>query len=203
MKDIVIPYLKNQSGELKACISLIEKNVPHRNIYVVEDYESSRYSYISHINQIQKLDWALKNLDLTEEFYLFNDDFFILEPVQDIPYMHRGTLSDHITSRPHGQYSRNLRITRDWINEDALSYEVHVPFLFNRETLRVLIESLRHGIESGKCPFIRSWYGNCAKVGGVQILDVKNVENYESYTYLSTTEQSFKRGIGEYIRGKL
>lgn len=205
MNDIVIPYLKNNSGELDACIALIKKNVPHRNIYVVEDFEKigSFYS-ISHINQILKLKWAIENLDITDDFYLFNDDFFVLEPVKTIPYMHRGTLAAHIDRRRgNGSYTRALKSTQEWLGEDALSYEVHAPFMFNKSKLAIAIAALHRGIGSGKCPLIRSWYGNIMEVGGIRTLDFKNPDNYTDKTFLSTTEQSFRRGIGDYIRSKI
>lgn len=204
MNDIVIPYLRNNSGELEACIALINKNVPHRNIYVVEDYDPTKYSHLSHINQIQKLKWAIDNLDLTDEFYLFNDDFFVLEPVGDIPYYQRGTLGDHVLSRRgSGQYTKALITTRKYLYDGALSYEVHVPFLFNKKQLTRVISILEPFILEGKCPLIRSVYGNEYMVGGELIEDVKNIKDYEGKTFLSTTESSFKRGIGEYIRSKI
>lgn len=208
MKDVIIPYRKNYSGELDACIALIKKNVPHRNIYVVEDYEQSTYSAVPHINTTLKLDWALKNLDITEEFYLFNDDFFVLEPVIEIPYMHRGTLENHIATRlGNDHYTRALKTTLEWLSpsfESPLSYETHVPFLFNKSLLKIAIASLHSGIESGKCPLIRSWYGNTTGVEGTEVADVKNVRHFANKTYLSTTENSFLRQpIGNYIRSKI
>lgn len=203
MRDIVIPYLRNNSGELEACISLIKKNVPHRNIYVVEEYESIRHSTISHINQILKLKWAIENLDLTDEFYLFNDDFFVLNPVEDIPYYHKGLLVDQVAKRNVGRYSRALKSTLEFLGDEALSYEVHIPFLFDKKKLHTAIVWLEPEIASGKCPLIRSVYGNAYEVGGEEVIDVKNISDYEGETFLSTTESSFKRGIGDYIRSQL
>jgi len=203
MKDIVIPYLKNNSGELETCIALIKKNFPHRNIYVVEEYQKTLHSSVSHINQILKLKWAIENLDLTDEFYLFNDDFFVLEQVKGTPYFHRGTLDEHIASRhPRGSYTRALITTRDVLG-GGMSYELHVPFMLDKRKLSLLIQSLSPNIHKGKCPLIRSCYGNAYEVGGEYMDDIKNPENLESATYLSTTEASFRRSVGDYIRSKL
>lgn len=204
MKDIVIPYAKNYSGELDTCIALIKKNVPHRNIYVVESHD--RYPHYSqpHINQILKIKWAIDNLDVSDDFYLFNDDFFVLEPIEETPYYHRGTLGDHIVARKRrDRYYASLVTTADYIGKDALSYELHLPFLLNKSRLSTLIESIKPEIRSGKCPLIRSLYGNAYNVGGEYIDDVKNVQGYEGMTYLSTDEGSFRRDIGNYIRSKV
>lgn len=203
MRDIVIPYLRNNSGELDACIALIKKNVPHRNIHVVENYESIRHSTISHINQILKLKWAIENLDLTDEFYLFNDDFFVMKPISDIPYYHKGLLVDQVAKRRTGSYGRALKSTLEFLGDEALSYELHVPFLFDKKKLYTAIEWLEPEISSGKCPLIRSVYGNAYDVGCEEITDVKNIKEFEGKTFLSTTEQSFKRGIGDYIRSQI
>jgi hypothetical protein len=79
---------------------------------------------------------------------------------------------------------------------------LHVPFLFNRDLLYLLIGSLDP--ENNKqCPLIRSFYGNINKVGGDLFRDVKNVKDFEARTYLSTTERSFiSQPIGRYIRSK-
>ena len=204
MNDIVIPYLRNNSGEIDTCIALIEKNVPHRNIYIVEDYEKLPFSQISHINQILKLKWAIENIDLTDEFYLFNDDFFVLEKVLSIPYYQRGTLRDQVAARRGaGVYRNALITTRDYLFDGALSYELHLPFLFDKKLLYKLILSLEPFIARGKCPLIRSVYGNEYMVGGELFEDVKNIKDFDDKTYLSTTESSFRRDIGDYIRSKI
>jgi len=204
MHDIVIPYKQNNSGELEACLKLIEKNVPHRNVHVVEQYAKSHYSEKSHINQILKLEWAINNLDLSDEFYLFNDDFFVMEPIMGTPYYHKGTLADHITKRRGGgTYIRALRTTEEYLSPGSLSYELHIPFLFDKEKLARLIEMLKPNIVSGKCSLIRSAYGNIYEVGGEQMEDVKNIRDYAGKTYLSTSEGSFRLGVGDYIRSQL
>lgn len=199
MKDIVIPYLPNASGELQICKKLITKNVPHRNIHVIEG--KSRHA--SHIDQILKLKWAIENLDITDEFYLYNDDFFVIKPIKNTPYYHRGTLNDQIAARPRGYYSNALRTTRELLDDGALSYELHIPFLFNKYRLYALIGSLESNISEGRCPLIRSFYGNAFRVGGNYMADVKNIKDYEDKTYLSTTERTFRRDIGDYIRSKV
>lgn len=201
MYDVVIPYLKNNSGELEACIKLIEKNFPRRNIYVIYKHDSPQKGLAPHVDQIMKIKWAIDNLELTDEFYLFNDDFFVMEAVPPTPYYHKGTLDDHIASRPHNDwYTKSLRKTRE-ILAGGLSYEVHFPFLMDKYKTRSLLDLILLNEES---PHIRSAYGNIFNVRGEYTEDVKNPKDYKGKTYLSTTEGSFKRKpIGEYIRSQV
>lgn len=202
--DIVIPYVKNNSGELEACLKLIDKHFPHRNVYVVEKHDRSPHRFAPHIDQIMKYKWAIENLDLTEEFYAFNDDFFVMQPVDGTTYYHRGRLTDHIASRRRNDwYTKSLISTVRFTSPSALSYELHVPFLFNKEKLYKLIHWLDP--ENNKdCPLIRSTYASAFKVGGEYMDDVKNVPDFDARTYLSTTERSFlSQPIGRYIRSKV
>lgn len=200
MRDIIIPYKANDSGELETCIDLIEKNVSHRYIHVIDQ----KFHPISHVDQILKLKWAIENLDLTDEFYLFNDDFFVMQPIEDIPYYHRGSLKEQSDKRRIGYYGLALKNTVNYLGVDtSISYELHVPMLFNKLKLHKLINSLIPTIPKGKCPLIRSTYGNLYDVGGEYIEDIKNIKDYEGKTFLSTTESSFKRDIGDYIKAQV
>lgn len=201
--DIVIPYKRNNCGELETCLKLLEKNFPHRNIHVVDSHDHPQYHFPPHVDQILKYKWAIGNLDLTDKFYAFNDDFFIMKPVSGTPYYHKGLLSEHIDSRPRRDwYTRSLINTQWYLNNDALSYELHVPFLFDKHKLYALIEVLDPA-NNKDCPLIRSAYGNAFNVSGEYMEDVKNVRNFTDKPYLSTTEGSFLRQpIGTYIRSR-
>lgn len=205
MIDLVVPYKPNNSGELNTCIDLIEKNVPHRNIYVVEQYDQQSFSEVPHVNVILKLKWAIENHDLTDDFYLWNDDFFVMKPITDVPYSHKGFLKEQYASTHWVPYKRAIANTIDYFDgENVLSYELHIPFLFNKIKLYALIGELEQVMSRGKSPLIRSTYGNTYVVGGKQMPDVKNPRgNYEDYSFLSTDERTFRGELGEYIKDSL
>ena len=201
MLDIVIPYIKNNSGELDACLKLIDKNMKHGKIHIVETHERSPYRFAPHIDQIMKLKWAVENLNISDDFYLFNDDFFVMKPIDSVPYYFRGLLRSHIASRTSSDwYTNSLRKTLAYLGE-CLSYELHVPFPMNKTKLYEMLKDIDH---QTFFPHIRTAYGNKYAIGGELIKDVKNVSNFTDKTFLSTTESSFKRGaIGEYIRDQI
>lgn len=203
MNDIVIPYLPVKSGELETCLTLAERNLPHNKNYVITEYEKIVGSDQSHVNQILKLKWAMENLELTDNFYLMNDDMFIMKKVENVPYHHKGTLQNHHVNTSWLSYKRAIKHTLDYLDEDALSYEMHIPMLFNKNKLYKLILEILPLINVNKCPLIRSTYANVYKVGGDYMEDVKNIKDFDGKTFLSTDERSFNKAIGEYIRSKV
>lgn len=203
MNDILIPYLKNNSGELETCIKLIKKNFPHNNIHILTEFNKTRYSNFSHVNQILKLDYALKNINITKDFYLFNDDFFVMKPVESVPYYYKSTLYEHYVNTRWREYKEAIKNTIDIIGWQSLSYEVHMPMLMNKEKLEGIIAVIKPYLEIGKCPLVRSMYGNMYNVPGELADDVKNPVFYHGRTFLSTNEKSYRGELGNYIRSKV
>lgn len=148
-----------------------------------------------------------ENEDITENFYLFNDDFFILKHYdQDIPMLN-GTLykqCERIAARYQREtrYTEHLRNTARGLRNrklDRLSYECHVPMLVNRYLAQQTLQQLPIGF----C--FRSSYGNLFEIGGIIIEDPKIREldelPKEDWAIVSTTDTSFREGaIGKYIR---
>lgn len=196
-----MPYLPNTSGELEVCIDLIKKNLPHNKIHVVTEPINKNLSEKPHVNQIKKLKWAIENLDISEDFFWWNDDIFLCEPVKEIPYYHYGSLAGHHNKTKWLPQKKAMKTTLDMF-PDGLSYELHVPIKFNKNKTYRLLKELE-SLPPHKYPLIRSFYGNTYKVGGKYIDDVKNVKDYEGKTFLSTDEKSYIRDIGKYVRSRL
>lgn len=135
-----------------------------------------------------------------------NDDFLVLDPVDSIATVYRGTLDDHIASITKEswwlQSLRNTRAYLDWLQGDEqahLSYELHRPFPIK---VVPMLEALR-AVESTKPdnpPQWRTVYGNVMNIGGRQALDGKvyGSERIPLGTcFWSSTDISWRRaGIG-------
>lgn len=152
------------------------------------------------------LELIFSNPQITNDFYLFNDDFFILHPYnQDIP-IYRGTLKDHADAifkqYPNSAYGERLKKAEKAlinINLTTKSYECHTPMLVNRS------KGFRILVNFGKDFIFRSTYGNFYQIGGILQEDVKitNMTDIptEEQALVSTEDKSFKKGkVGEYIR---
>lgn len=157
---------------------------------------------------------ACKNDKITEDFWLFNDDFFILREVsENIPPQYDGTLENRIEkinklNLGNYEYRRQLNHlikTLKSASRGILDYAVHKPMLINRK--RMLEVLLRYPDE----PMFRALYGNYWKIGGVNTPDVKirNViqkgigQAINEWDFISTNDNTFTNGdVGRYIRSK-
>ena len=151
--------------------------------------------------------------EISEDFWFFNDDFFVMHPTsEDMPQQYNGCLSDIIRQvEPGGDestfyWTAQLRILVDWAEKEGfgqLNYETHKPMLINRAKMRTVMEKYP-GIL-----FTRSLYGNYYRIGGEDSGDIMIKYPQEDISwalqtkpmFLSSTEESFAAGeIGRYVR---
>ena len=172
---------------------------PDYHIYVKQD-KPTKWENIFEMFQI-----ACNNTDITDDFWLFNDDFFIMKKVKEEPNFFDGDLYKRVVTLEdkHGgitPYSQQLRYTLQELESMGCStynYALHCPFLINKEKGKEL-----GNIITG--PMIRCAYGNYFQVGGRQSTDFKIDgidKSYKDKDYLSTNDKSFAHGIvGQQIR---
>ena len=205
------------SEELRYSLRSVCKNFPYRKIWFfggkpdginpdeyvpmkqkgVEVYERSTSSIIQ----------ACKTPDVTDDFWLFNDDFFVMKPVEDLPPIFDRTLQKRIeqirTNNGGGTslYSIRLEQTKALLEADGkktFNYAVHIPMLINKKKA---LEVFSHYPRSR---MFRSLYGNYWNIGGRQMKDVKvnKKDDIPSKTspFLSTNGVSFNGETGAYIR---
>ena len=138
-----------------------------------------------------------KNDEITDKFWLFNDDFFVMSRMTRTVPFHRGELRDHIKGiearhgRPSG-YSRRLKICENMLRDAGLTtldYALHIPILVDRQKG---LEALQ---KFPDCPMFRSLYGNYAGIGGEYHEDVKTVNPDkiipDGADFFSTSNKSF------------
>lgn len=149
----------------------------------------------------------MENDDITPQFYLFNDDFFIMGKYeQDVP-VYNGTLqeqADRVARRVNrsSRYIRRLEDAARTLEADgfgSLCYDVHTPMLIDRGAAIEVLDRYTVAV-----PF-RSAYGNMLQIGGVMADDVKvaypDDEPPADAVLLSTTDESFAVGrVGSVVR---
>ena len=147
--------------------------------------------------------------DLSDDFWLFNDDFFVMRPLTNPPSaLYDGTLEALITriEKSFGhqtQYTARLRKTDEYFSH-PLNFEVHVPMLFNKQKLKDILDKYPNYngvrtiygalyLSASPCtPIVdpKVWSGDATRLGSII-----------SSPYLSTDDDSFERGkVGAYIR---
>ena len=219
MNNDVVYILKNNisSDELRYSLRTVERNFPHRKVWFFggcpKDIRPDRYVKIDQRGltkwerSTNTLRVACETEDLTEDFWLFNDDFFVLEPVRSLPYMVRGELATRIqeivSRRVIHKYADNLEEARKQLEAkgcSTLDYALHVPMLINKQKALEVLDTFRS-------PMFRSLYGNYWNVGGIVTRDVKIHKTKglpeTGQLLVSTNDTSFSEGeVGKLIKSR-
>lgn len=149
--------------------------------------------------------WVL-NSEVSDDFIMFNDDFFVMDKVAEVLPAHRGSLYEYIVKVEDNNggmtaYTRRLRRTTKALEEAGLStrcYELHIPMVFNKEKLRAALNKFP-GLNG-----VRSIYGNMYYEGN-RIPDCKVFKQGQPLPegpFLSTSDSTWKYYIGEGIKRK-
>lgn len=221
----VVYFVKDtpNNEELKYSLRSVEQNWKFRDVVFYggcpKDLTPDKHYKVV---QDQRTKWqnvrkmmaeAFNNDELTENIWIFNDDFFVMEPgFVDMPPQYNGDLfahSENVKRRHGGKPMAWTNILDDLATalllegKDTLNYEVHKPMLINRKkALEVLLKFPDvHGF--------RSLYGNYWKIGGESKHDMKCLvldypsEKFKDWEFLSTQDDSFERGnVGLWIKDK-
>ena len=213
----VVYILRNdiEGEELRYSLRSL-KNLPHDKVWFFGGEPEGlkpdkQVSFEQHgISTWEKVCWTIeqvcKNPEVSDDFYLFNDDFFVMKPVEELPYFYDGTLLRRIqdikkkTVCIGSLYCTELEKARELLiseHKKTYNYAVHVPMVINKEkALEVL------GFRW--ITMFRSIYGNYWNVKGQQLKDVKITDDTtpdKTATFLSTNDNSFaNKAVGRYIR---
>lgn len=156
---------------------------------------------------------ACNNKEITDDFILFNDDFFVMKPTDEIPTLYRCSLDKHIQILKAGcngntnEYTKlliNCKNRLEKTNATLNSYELHTPFVFNKKKLLQMLERY----PDAHCT--RTMYGNLYNIGGKQASDIKIFTSkpdfdYKNSQFLSTedTVVNVNNDVWRYIRKTL
>jgi len=205
----IVYFVKNSqtNNELKYSIRSVVNNMPYKRIWIIggcpygivpdihiraEQNGSSKWS---NVHEMYRL--ACENKELTDDFIMFNDDFYIMKPMSKVEPLYRCSLDEHIAlleakfKRPNGytKLLRNCNKELKTLGKSALSYELHVPFIFNKEKL----EALLNKYPTQHCT--RTLYGNLYNIGGKQAEDIKTFSSKPEFDYKNTSLLSSDDGI--------
>lgn len=217
--DVVYVFKGGESEELKYSIRSVVKNFPYNRIVVYSGkpkglnpdlyvpYSQHGTGKISRV--VHTMEAIAINDELTEDIWLFNDDFFIMQPYkEDSLPLCNGTIYDVVNRIEKSRlghaskYTDILKITADYLMKNGksiISYASHTPLLMNREKMKEIFRVFPNEMS------FRSAYGNYWEIGGrigpdVKIIHMDEEPNREA-PFLSTNDRSFSMGrVGEYIR---
>ena len=208
--DFVYICRSGENEELRYSIRSVLHSFPDAKIWLVGgkpdwykgNYVSVEQNHNKYTNAINNLTTLCKTEQISNNFILMNDDFFIIKKIDKIDYSHGGLLSGKIDKyvkiTGSSLYIKKLIQTNTRLNERGinkpLDYELHTPMPMERDKLLTIIKKYP------SCLW-RSMYGNIFEVGGSQMQDVKVYTNRrhlarsneitEQSIFLSTEDQAF------------
>lgn len=174
--DIVYICRNGDNEELRYSIRSAVKNLKHDNLWVVggkPDWYTGKYIHVPQDGQ--KFDNARANMkeivaspEISDNFILMNDDFFIMSRVEKINVYHGGLLVSRIRSLQARYRSssyitllqRTYRFLRRKGMSHPLDYSLHIPFVMNKKRLEPVLD------------LDLSWrnaYGNLYSIGGKEV----------------------------------
>ena len=216
--DIVYFVKDAQTNEeLRYSLRSVEKNFPHRNVWFFggkpRGLEPDKWM---NIEQNEKTKWkntsmllrkACKSDGVSDSFVLFNDDFYVMQPIESLPYYSDGTLAERVNELKSRHTSGSTYITRLMITEDLLNkrglptmnYALHVPMIIKKDEMLQTFDEFPGG------EMWRSIYGNHHKKPVVHMKDCKVYNRADDpptdTVFLSSADTSFRFGkIGAYVR---
>jgi len=194
-------------------------NLPHDKVFIVGGFPKNlNSSNLLHIPALQtqtkykntttSLKLICRNKELSDDFILMNDDFFVLEPINDVVKelnLCRGSISEVLNDyfirykQQENPYISGMKQTKIFLEDigfkNPISYELHIPMVMNKYKFLKMFE-IPH-IDSVRVLHKRSLYGNLYMKDSKKINDVKVVRNYYyplgSTKFISTEDDTFRQ----------
>jgi len=197
-------------------------NIPHGTVHIV-GYKPCWVKNVNHIpveqtgikntNTTRNLYVAAESEEVSDNFILMNDDFFIMKPIEEIPNLNRGYIVDvaEYYQQFNSPYFKGMVETHNYIlslgYKSPLSYELHVPMVMNKYNVVDMLDQYYFDAPEVSILHKRSLYGNMFNYGGETIKDVKVYKVDGSFdedsTFLSTQDNIWDDSeIGRFIRTK-
>lgn len=206
----------DDNEELRYSLRSLAAHLPHDRVWIAGHRPGWVSGDVGHIpttqqgsrfrNSTANLRGACEHEDVSDEFAYFNDDFFVMEPADEVPSWHRGPLADVIAATRSSLYRRGAQATALLMSRmrldtgEQLSYEVHAPMVVDKA---LMLQTLDAG---AGLPVLhkRTLYGNMHQLGGEEVADVKVRalgEGPPDAVFWSTSDAVFAVGrIGALIR---
>ena len=220
--DFVYICRDGENEELRYSIRSVLNSFPEAKVWLVggkpEWYSGHCVSVEQNSNKYAN---ALKNLkslcehpEISDNFVLMNDDFFIIKKINSVDQFYNGLLSDKINRFTQitgsSMYIKKLITTNkkliDLGIKNPIDYELHTPMPMNKTGLLDVIEKYP------ECLW-RSMFGNLYNVGGTQMDDVKIYVNKrhlarsneitDNSIYMSTEDTSLNVMLDKMLRQML
>lgn len=203
--DLVYVCRDGDNEELRYSIRSAVANLKHDNIWVVggkPDWYTGNYVAVpqrhSKYENVRANLYAIVNsTDISDDFILMNDDFFILSKIVRLGTYHAGHIRDRIKElQARYRASAYITILKNSLRHlmrlgipNPLNYALHVPFTMNKDKLKPLLE------------LDVSWrtvYGNLYYKGGIEVNSLnESGKDVKVYTRLGQVQEQPKNTLSK------
>jgi hypothetical protein len=214
--DVVIPCRAGENRELRFALRSIEHNFDYRHIWIVGawprwlDLSTQHLSAVKRPTRTSKYAttrahyaWACRRSDVTDPFVLWNDDFFCLRRMHELPALHRGRMEEVLplyaswqSKWAHGMRETHTLMRRLIKRQTLYCYDLHTPLLVHKAAMvraLELAEAMRI-----TAPHVRTLYGNLQHLGGAAMRDPKiytHTPGRNPGVWLSSEEKTFAKAV--------
>lgn len=217
--DAVYVCRSGQNFELRFSLRSLAANVPHDQVHVIGGWPpwvESRavrtwarpIARTKYATTTAHLRFACEQLEISDPFMLWNDDFYALQPVGGPPAAHRGELPAVLERYRSltGRWAEGLRATAAALTpllpgQTLYSYELHAPLLVHKQTMLNALDVCRT-IQT-TAPHKRTVYGNLARLGGERMRDPKvaaGTPGSLETVWLSSEDAGFSSGVAPRLK---
>lgn len=190
--DVVYPVRPGDSNpELLYSLRSLHQHVPGiRQVWIV-GYQPKWVRNVEfipgndgpngHANVYRNVLAAMQHRDVDDDVVVFNDDFFVTEPIAAVAALYRSTLIEHIElprlrSAGNTWWKQSLSTTLVCLQacgiDNPLSYDLHVPFPCKKGLMAETLERFA-AVTPTNPPQWRSLYGNLHAPGAQRSADAK------------------------------
>jgi hypothetical protein len=192
----VVYYVRagERNEELRFSLRSLQ-NLDHERVWVI-GHKPAWVTGVEHIpgnlargaqaNAIANLSLACQAI-AAERFVVFNDDFYVMDPVPGVPTCHAGPLAERTRPMP-----AELRMAKTMLVEmghrDPIDWTLHLPLVVWRRKLARILAALTRPAEW------RTMYGNLTGTTGERAPDVKirrRSDPMPAGPFLSTSDATF------------
>lgn len=216
--DVVYVTRDGANPELRYSLRTL-RNVEHRGVWVFGGgdqelnldnvwFKSRRNGVSAYSSTRAHITAACNTPEVSDPFMLWNDDFYAMRRIYDMPVYHRGPLErllessvQHKTTWWKGLRATAAMMEKHGMLDGAFSYDTHLPLIVHKKEMR---EALRLAERvTADAVHVRTLYGAICGLGGVVYPDPKMIRRSDPFPtgpWLSSSDNTFRSSVEPVLR---